>query len=87
MGTINAVSKQSPCKFEDDELDWLIGEIEQAICEATNRGLLLYQYAPGLVSAALDFFHRYHRRLDLGQARVNFESVRRAYVWNDSGEG
>ena len=78
MRTANAVliREQSGADFEDDDLDWLIGELDHAIDEAKKRGSLLYKCDPGLARRALDFFRRYHQRLDFSQARPEFDSVR-----------
>ena len=78
MGSNDAIliSKQSTIEFEDDDLDWLIGELDHAIDEAKERGLLLYQRNAGLALAARGFFRRYHQRLVLGQMKPDFESVR-----------
>jgi hypothetical protein len=85
MRTANAirVPEQLAREFEDDDLDWLIGELDHAIDEAKKRGSLLYKCDPYLARAALDFFRRYHERLELGQSKPDFDSVRMSdEEWN-----
>jgi hypothetical protein len=85
MRSNNAILiSEQVAQFEDDDLDWLIGEIEHAIGETKKRGSFLYKCDPGLARSALDFFRRYHQRLDLGQTKVGFDSVRiDDEEWND----
>jgi len=70
------IPEQAAARFEDDDLHWLIGELDQAIDEAKKRGSLLYKCDPDLVQAAREFFRRYHQRLDFSQAKPDFDSVR-----------
>lgn len=78
MRTSNAIriAEKAAVEFEDDDLDWVLGELDHAIDEAKKRGSLLYKCDPHLVQAACDFFRRYHQRLDFSQARPDFDSVR-----------
>ena len=70
------IPERAAVKFEDDDLDWLIGELDHAIDEARKRGSLLYNCEPDLAQAAREFFRRYHQRLDFSQAKPDFDSVR-----------
>ena len=74
-------------RFELDELDWVIGEIEHAVSEASKRGKLLYEYDPQLARAALDFFRRFHKQLDLGQPKFNFGTLQLAVGAPNQGPG
>lgn len=62
--------------FEDDDLDWVIGELGHATDEAKACGSLLYKFDPELTQAALDFFRRYHLRIDANQEKFDFDSIR-----------
>lgn len=70
------IPAQVAAKFEDDDLDWLIGELNHAMDEATACGSLLYRWDPGLARSALDFFRRYYERLEFKGPKIDFDAVR-----------